>query len=386
MRNTTSHCSLAGSRARATGLVASALWLVIGVDYATAGEAARPGSDREDVSGTFTRNDGAADDEPLSINLIDATDAELDGPGELVFFHTIFGEALWVTENDGIASAILGRAHGSTGEVSVQYTTIASGSATAGADFAATSGTLTWADGDALFKRINVRIFDDAAVESQESFIIRLSNPTGGVTIRTRDQVVVIEDNDPSGPTLSLNKSTVAGCQSVIGTLQLPNPAPAGGRVVYISDTLASTTMPASVTVPAGATTKTFSIKTTPVTTLRSGTITANFGGTIRTHKLSVRPIGMLSVALVPTTVAGGDPVAATAKLECKAAPGPITVDLASSNAAIANPVAASIVVPQGLQSVPFDVATRKVLSNRTVSISGTANGIKKSKTLTVTP
>jgi hypothetical protein len=61
-------------------------------------------------------------------------------------------------------------------------------------------------------------------------------------------------------------------------------------------------------------------------------------------------------------------------------------VNLASSNAAIADPVAASIVVPQGLQSVPFDVATSKVLNKRTVSISGTANGIKKSKRLVVTP
>ena len=82
----------------------------------------------------------------------------------------------------------------------------------------------------------------------------------------------------------------------------------------------------------------------------------------------------------------GTNTAAATAKLECKAAPGPITVSLASSNAAIANPVAASVVVPQGLQSVPFDVATSKVLSKATASISGTANGIKQSNTLTVIP
>ena len=94
----------------------------------------------------------------------------------------------------------------------------------------------------------------------------------------------------------------------------------------------------------------------------------------------------MLSVALVPTTVAGTNPVAGTVKLECKAGPEPIEVDLASSNAAAADPVAASIVVPQGLQSVPFDVVTNQVPSKKTASISGTANGIKKSKTLTVTP
>ena len=382
MVNAPSHRSPAGSRPRATGLVASALLLVISVDYATAAGTVPPSSDREDVSGTLTRN---ADDEPLTVNLIDATDAELDGPGELVFFGLLWGSPIWVTEKNGIVSTQLYRLYGSTGEVSVDYTTIESG-ATAGADFAATSGTLTWADGDALPKRIGVEIFDDAAVESNEFFRIRLSNPTGGVTIRFRDEIVVIDDNDPSAPTLSLNKSIVAGCQSVTGRLVLANPAPAGGRVVSISDTLPSATTSASVTVPGGARTITFPIKTTPVTSLQSGTITANVGGTVLTRKLSVRRIGMLSVELDRTTVVGTKPVTATAKLECKAAPGPITVNLASSNAAIADPVAASIVVPQGLQSVPFDVATNRVLSKRTVSISGAANGIRKSKTLTVTP
>ena len=144
--------------------------------------------------------------------------------------------------------------------------------------------------------------------------------------------------------------------------------------------------MPATVTVPAGATKKTFTIKTTPVTGPQNGTVTANIGGLVRSQSLSLRRMGMLSVTLVPTTVAGTNPVAGTAKLECKAGPGPIEVDLASSNAAAAHPVAASIVVPQGLQSVPFDVVTAQVPSKKTASISGTANGIKKSKTLTVTP
>lgn len=179
MCNSQSYGALVRSCPRATGLVASALLLVISVDYATAAGTVPPTSDREDVSGTLIRNDGAADDEPLEINLIDATDAELDGPGELIFAAAILGGPLGVTENDGFVSTLVGRAHGSTGEVSVQYTTISSG-ATPGVDFAGTSGTLTWADGDALPKRIKVKIFDDAAVESDEFFRIRLSNPTGG--------------------------------------------------------------------------------------------------------------------------------------------------------------------------------------------------------------
>ena len=194
-------------------------------------------------------------------------------------------------------------------------------------------------------------------------------------------------------PTLSLNKLTVAGgCQSVIGKLQLAKPAPAGGRIIPISDTLTAAITPASVTVPEGETEQTFLIRTTPVTTLEGGHVTATFPTMVRSQPLGVRPIGMLSVALVPTTVVGTNAVAATAKLECNAAPGPITVNLASSDPAIANPVAASIVVPQGLQSAPFDVATSKVLSRKTVAIYGSTakdrfgGQITKSRILTVTP
>ena len=66
-----------------------------------------------------------------------------------------------------------------------KYTTITygGGGGRQETDFAATSGTLTWADGDAAPKRIDVEIFDHPAVESDQGFRIRLSNPTGGVTM-----------------------------------------------------------------------------------------------------------------------------------------------------------------------------------------------------------
>jgi hypothetical protein len=96
--------------------------------------------------------------------------------------------------------------------------------------------------------------------------------------------------------------------------------------------------------------------------------------------------MGLSAIALTPPGVVGSMPVAGTATLECKAAPGPIRVDLSSSMAAAARPVAAYIFVPQGLQSAPFDVATFPVAGKVSVSIAGTANGILKSKLLTVSP
>ena len=82
----------------------------------------------------------------------------------------------------------------------------------------------------------------------------------------------------------------------------------------------------------------------------------------------------------------GGNTVSGTAKLECKAGPGPVTVNLASSNAAVANPTSASISVPVGVTSAPFQVATSPVGASSKATISATANGSTKTKVLTVTP
>jgi hypothetical protein len=196
-----------------------------------------------------------------------------------------------------------------------------------------------------------------------------------------------VRDGDVSVLTnLTLKSSFIAGCKSVIGTLTLSEPAPAGGLVVTITDTLAAALPPATVTIPVGATTKNFTIKSTAVAIQQNGMVTATLDETTRSQNLSVRPIGLLSLSLTPTNIAGGNSVTGIAKLECPAAPGPIMVDLASSNSSTALPVATSIAIPQGLSSQAFTVTTNAVLAKTSTSISGTANNIRKSKTLTVTP
>jgi hypothetical protein len=185
---------------------------------------------------------------------------------------------------------------------------------------------------------------------------------------------------------LTLSKSVVAGCQSVTGTVTLPAPAPAGGTPVAITETLTAATAPGTVTVPAGATTAKFVVKTTPLLVQESGSVGITVAGLGVNQPLTVRPMGLSSLSLKPSSVPGSQPAAGTATLECAAGPGPVTVELASSRPEVANPVAASVVVPQGLKSVPFEVVTNAVLSRTTASLSGVANDIKKSRTLTVTP
>jgi hypothetical protein len=219
--------------------------------------------------------------------------------------------------------------------------------------------------------------------------------PTGGANVvrgSAEDQCANLTGSGTGGgagvtlKSLTLNASVVAGCRNVGGTVTLSGPAPAGGAYVRLSDSLAAANVSASVTIPEGASTRTFLVKTTPVSASQTGKVNASLGGTTLSQSLRVRPMGLLSLTLSPTTVVGGQRVAGSTRLECPAGPGPVTVSLASSQAAVASPVAASIVVPQGLQSVPFDVTTNRVTSRTSVTISGTANGIRKSRALTVTP
>ena len=65
----------------------------------------------------------------------------------------------------------------STTPVTIRYAT-ANGTATAGADYTATTGTLTFAPG-VTSQQINVPILADTAVETTEAFTVTLSNPTG---------------------------------------------------------------------------------------------------------------------------------------------------------------------------------------------------------------
>ena len=183
---------------------------------------------------------------------------------------------------------------------------------------------------------------------------------------------------------LTLGSATIAGCKSVSGTVGLSQPAGAGGVTVTLSDTLTSASSPASVVVPEGATSRKFTIKTSAVSAPESGNVNATLNGATLSRAITVRPIGLRSVSLTPTSVVGGQPLTGTATLECKAGPGPITVDLSSNSAAVASPIAASIVVPQGVQSQSFDVTTTVVLARTSVTIAGTANGITRSKKLTV--
>lgn len=99
-----------------------------------------------------------------------------------------------VDERAGTITLTVQRLYSSDGAASVDFAT-SDGSATVGSDYYATSGTLTWADGDSSERTISISIKPDSAVEGIEDFSVTLSNPVSGVLDSGRTtQVVSILD------------------------------------------------------------------------------------------------------------------------------------------------------------------------------------------------
>ena len=91
---------------------------------------------------------------------------------------------------------------------------------------------------------------------------------------------------------LTLKSAEVAGCKSVSGKVTRSAPAPAGGVVVTLADTLAAATPPATVKLLEGATYKSFTVKTVAVDARQTGTLSATLGSTTLSQPLDLRPIG----------------------------------------------------------------------------------------------
>jgi hypothetical protein len=212
-------------------------------------------------------------------------------------------------------------------------------------------------------------------------------NPRAG-KINVAGRVLTItqaaQSASPTLGSLRLSTANVPGCQSLTGTVTLGAPAPDSGVVVTLSDNLAAANTPASVTIPAGATSKTFTITTTPVTAVQNGSVTAQLGAVTKSVALRVRPIGVQALALSPNPVVGPNPVTGTVTLECLAPAGGITVALSSSNPTVAAPTTSSLTIPARVRSKTFTIRTIDVPASRTAIIKATANGISKSVTLTI--
>ncbi|MBU0485406.1 MAG: hypothetical protein KKB30_12955 [Proteobacteria bacterium] len=81
---------------------------------------------------------------------------------------------------------------------SIDYAT-SDGTATAGSDYTATTGTLTWFAGDQNLSNISIPIIADSAIETTEHFNITLSNPVNASLANSTITVEIIDDDSLTG-------------------------------------------------------------------------------------------------------------------------------------------------------------------------------------------
>jgi hypothetical protein len=123
------------------------------------------------------------------------------------------------------------------GPVTVNYAT-ADGTASAGADYTAASGTLTFATGETS-KTVMVPILQDVLDESDETFNVNLSGATGPAAIGDAQGVGTITDDDPM-PSIPIADLTLAEGSSggtTLFTLPITLSAPSGRLVTLRFDT-----------------------------------------------------------------------------------------------------------------------------------------------------
>jgi hypothetical protein len=188
----------------------------ISVNYATSNGTAVAGTDYTATSGTLTWSNGDsaaktfavtlnatpyASNRTFTVTLSNAGGGATLGtatatvtvnapPGNLGFASGTYS----VSHKTTLVNVIVSRASGGGAAVAVNFAT-ANGSAIAGTDYVARSGTLNWASGDVAPKAIPIVLYDTGG---GKSFTVTLSNITGGATLGTATTTVNVTAANPS--------------------------------------------------------------------------------------------------------------------------------------------------------------------------------------------
>jgi len=189
-----------------------------------------------------------------------------------------------------------------------------------------------------------------------------------------------------------LDQRLVSAGATVNGEVILTAAAPTGGAVVTLaSSDAAAVAVPASVTVPAGATSAAFTatVKSIPFTTpvVISGvyeSVTRQSPQLLVTGSSGQSPALLSAFALTPDSIVGGTGVVANVTLTAPAPPGGVVVTLTSSKpSAVALP--ASVLIPGGSDSATVPVQAAPQTASITVNVTASLYADTLTAPLTVT-
>jgi subtilisin family serine protease len=144
----------------------------------------------------------AGEDNGYGVGLLDVVAAYnwlLENAGTPLPGQLQLGSAAYsIAESGASLTVTVSRVGGTAGEVTVGYAT-ANGSAFAGSDYVAASGTLTFLDGESS-RTFEIAILNDANYEPDETLSVTLTAPTGGAALGSPASAVVTIVNDDAQP------------------------------------------------------------------------------------------------------------------------------------------------------------------------------------------
>jgi hypothetical protein len=186
----------------------------------------------------------------------------------------------------------------------------------------------------------------------------------------------------PKLSVLSVTPTAVAGGTNATGTVTLSGNTYSPLTVTLTSGNTSLFTVPASVTVLAGAKTATFAVTTIPISANAASKVTATLGTASSSSSLEVLAPALVSVAMNPSSVQGGQNSTGTVTVSSVAPAGGMPVTLSSYNSAARVP--SSITIAAGATTATFTVNTTQVSAGVAATISAVMNNVKVKGTLTI--
>jgi hypothetical protein len=198
--------------------------------------------------------------------------------------------------------------------------------------------------------------------------------------------VSISRQDNPTGQPyikMSLSSSSITGGYALTGTVTISDVAPHGGALVKLRTTDGSVSTSSSVTIPEGATQKTFRVNTSPVPSDYAVTISGQNGTDRAIAVLVVKPPKVKGLLLSTSIVQGGQSIQATINLDGNAPVGGMTVTGSSDSAHAVMP---AIFVPEGQRSVTVTINTSQPPVNVIALLTVSLNGVSVTRKLKITP
>jgi hypothetical protein len=166
----------------------------------------------------------------------------------------------------------------------------------------------------------------------------------------------------------SIGLASIAGGLPDTGVVSLPTRAPDGGASIALTSNSPNAIVPASVTIPAGSTSQSFTIATVDSPPTTTATISAAYGGVSQTATVTVVAYpNLVAVSCTPTTAVAGTTVQCTGTLASPSPAGGWQLALASSDASVSPP--ATVTVAPAALTFQFSLATGSVSSVTAVTV-----------------